>query len=54
MAAPPPPFLTAGQCLEKEAECRHMDTLASLTPTRRIELIKIAEEWARLAKIAEA
>jgi hypothetical protein len=54
MAARPPPFLTAEQCLEKEAECRHMGTLASLTPRRRVELIKMADEWARLAKIAKA
>jgi hypothetical protein len=37
----------------KEAECRRMSTLASLTPERRLEFEKMADYWARLAE-AEA
>ena len=48
-----PPMLNAKQCLEREAECRHMCTLASLTHVRRAELELMADSWARLAVLAE-
>ena len=54
MTAQPPPLLEAKQCLEKEAECRHMSTLKNLTPMRRLELNKMADRWRQLAKDAAA
>jgi hypothetical protein len=41
------------QLLEKEAECRRMSILPSLTPERRTEFKNLADYWARLAE-AEA
>ncbi len=41
------------QLLEKEAECRRMSTLLSLTAGRRLEFKRMADYWARLAE-AEA
>ena len=37
----------------KVAECLHISTLGSLTHVRRLELKKMAEDWARLAKAQE-
>lgn len=51
MSAQPPPMLNTKQCLEREAECRYMCTLASLTHVRRAELELMADSWARLAVI---
>jgi len=50
MIAQPPKMMSAADCREKEAECRNMSTLKSLTKARRLELEKTADDWARLAK----
>jgi len=50
MIAKPSKTMSAAQCREKEAECRNMSTLKSLTKARRLELQKMADDWARLAK----
>ena len=41
---------TKQQLLEKEAECRRMSTLASLTHGRQMEFGRLADHWAQLAK----
>jgi len=53
MIAKPSKVMSAAQCREKEAECRNMSTLKSLTQARRLELQKMADDWARLAKAQE-
>jgi hypothetical protein len=53
MIAQPPKMMSAADCREKEAECRNMSTLKSLTKARRLELEKTADDWARLAKAQE-
>src|SRR5215207_2709974 len=48
-----PPVLTTEHCRAKEAECRHMSTIGSLAPGRRLELLKQADDWAVLAAAQE-
>ena len=44
-----PPIMSVEQCREKEAECRHMSTIGSLTHVRRLEFVKQADDWALVA-----
>jgi hypothetical protein len=50
MSTQPSKVMSAAECREKEAECRNMSTLKSLTQARRLEMQKMADDWARLAK----
>jgi hypothetical protein len=45
--------MNSEQCRAKEAECRHMSTIGSLTSGRRLELLKQADDWAVLAAAQE-
>jgi hypothetical protein len=49
MDASPPLVNAKQQLLEREAECRHMSTLPTLSPERRREFEKMADRWAQLA-----
>ncbi len=53
MTAYPPPLLNLQLCREKEAECLRLSLKEGLASRRRIELIGMAADWARLTKAAE-
>jgi hypothetical protein len=48
----PQPILDVKMFLEKEAECRHVSTLANLTPARRNELKVQAMKRERQEKLS--